>query len=185
MVAYYPFVGTDGAEPVISLNTKNQADLTNYYFAKTDDVTIANGSNVVLNFHRALGRMQLRVTVPAGEAVKTVRISGFAQEAEVNPFTLDMKLSNPEDLVLTGSDIRTIDVELIPQTVKADAAIPARLVLVGNIRSYTIELGDITLAGGELRQGTVDVTSGVGTLEFVPGGTSWTDSGLGGNVTSN
>ena len=67
----------------------------------------------------------------------------------------------------------------------ADAAVPARLVLVGNIRCFSIDMGDITLSSGETRQGTIDVTNGVGTLEFVPAGTAWTDNGMGGNVTSN
>lgn len=185
IVAYYPFAGADGAEPVINLNTKDQNNLTNYYFAKTNGVTIENGSQVTLNFQRALARLQLNITVPAGESIKTIRLSGFAQEAEVAPFTLDMKLSNPEDLVITGNDIRTLNVQLIPQTIAADAAVPARLVLVGNIRSYSIDMGDITLSSGETRQGTIDVTNGVGTLEFVPAGTAWTDNGMGGNVTSN
>lgn len=184
IVAYYPFVGIDGAEPTIILNTKNQDNLTNYYFSKTDGITIGNGSQVTLNFHRALARLQLNVTVPDGETIKTVRISGFAQEAEVDPFTLDMKLSNPEDFVIVDNNIRTIDVQLIPQTITAEAAIPARLVLVGSIRSYSIDMGDITLTSGEVRQGTVDVTNGVGTLEFVPADTAWTDSGMGGHVDS-
>lgn len=185
LVAYYPFAGTDGAEPVIYLNTKDQNNLTNYYFAKAESVTIANGSLVTLNFQRALAELRLNITVPTGETIKTLRISGFAQEADVDPFTLDMKLSNPDDLVMTGNDIRSIDVQLIPQTVSADAAIPAQIVLVGSIRSYTINMGDITINSGEVRQGTIDVTSGVGTLEFVPGGTAWSDSGIGGSVTSN
>ena len=87
--------------------------------------------------------------------------------------------------MVTGNDIRSIDLQLIPQTITADAAVPAQVVLVGSIRSYTIDMGDITLTSGEVRQGTIDVTSGVGTLEFVPAGTAWTDSGIGGSVTSN
>ncbi len=182
IVAYFPYIGTDGAEPVITLFTADQAKVSDYYFAKADGVTISNGSLVNLVFHNALATLQFSINAPTGETIQSVRLSGFAQQAEVNPFTLDMKLSVAEDLLVTGSNLQTVTLRLIPQTVSTDADIPARMVLVGSIRSYTIDLGDITLGGGETRQATVDVTDGVGSIEFVPDGSPWTDSGLGGDI---
>lgn len=185
IVAYYPFTGTDGAEPVINLNTSDQVNITDYYFAKTEGVNRENGSLVDLAFKHALARLELTITVPANERIKSYRLSGFSQYAEVNPFTLDMKLSGPEDLVVTDDNIRNVSLRLIPQSVDADAAIPARLVLIGTIRSYSIDLGNISLASGETLNGTINLTDGVGSLEFTPDGGVWENSGLGGDVTSN
>lgn len=182
IVAYYPFTGMDGAEPVINLNTTDQTQVTDYYFAKIDNVSIANGSQLNLAFHHALTQLQLAITTPAGETITSIRLSGFAQKAEVNPFTLEMKYDVPTDMVFTGSDLRTVTLMLIPQTVSADAGIPARLALIGNIRSYTIDMSGIAMNSGETLQANIDVTDGVGSLEFVSTGSPWTDSGKGGDI---
>ena len=185
IVAYYPFIGSDGAEPAITLNTQDQNNITDYLFAKVENVMPQNGGNVHLVFDYALARLQIAITVPAGETIKSYRLTGFAQQATVDPYTLDMTYEAPEDLVATGDNIRVISMKLIPQTIAADAAVPAKLILVGTIRSYVIDMSGVELVGGELKQATVDVTSGVGTLEFVPTGAPWTDSGVGGVVNSN
>lgn len=185
IVGYYPFTGTDGAEPVIILNTADQNDVTEYYFAKTDGVTLANGTQVNLNFHHALARMQVAIEAPAGESIKQVRVSGFSQQAEVDPFTLGMKLSSPEDLVVTGDNMQNVTLWLIPQTVDTDAPLPAQMTFVGTIRSYTVDLGSVTLNSGDQLQASVNVTDGISTFEFVPVGSQWENSGLGGDYSFN
>lgn len=185
IVAYYPFIGTDQAEPVIRLNTTDQNNIEDYLFAKVEGVTPQNGGNVTLNFDYALARVQMSITTPAGETITGYRLSGLAQQAEVDPYSLEMTLSDPEDLTGTGTDIRTISLRLIPQTLSAEAAIPARLILIGKNRSYSIDMSGLSLTGGKVTTANIDVTDGTGSIEFVPNGTPWTDSGIGGNVTSN
>ena len=184
IVAYYPFIGSDGAEPTITLDTRNQSAVTDYLFAKAEGVTPQNGGNVNLVFDYALARLNMNITVPAGETIHGYRLVGFAQQATVDPYTLDMTLDAPEDLVYEGTDIRNITLRLIPQTVDTESGIDARLVLIGNIRSYSIDMSQTPLVAGQEQQATVDVTNGIGSIEFVPGGSAWTDSGLGGNVAS-
>lgn len=184
IVAYYPYTGANGAEPAINLNTLDQSNITDYLFAKAEGVSPKNAEQVNLVFDYALARLQLSFTVPSGETIKSCRLSGFAQQATVDPYTLQMTLNAPEDLVITGDQMKTLSLKLIPQTVAADAAVPARLVLVGSIRSYSIDMSGITFSGGEQYQAVVDVTSGVGTIEFVSTGAPWSDSGLGGDGNS-
>lgn len=184
IVGYYPYVGTEGGEPAILLNTEDQEHVTQYYFAKSEEVSIANGSHVNLAFHHALAQLNLSIKTPSDEHIKGIRLCGFSQQAEVSPFTLEMKLSTPKDIVVTGEDIKDISFQLIPQSILTDAAIPAQLVLIGDIRSYRIDLGNVTLNSGEIQQGNIDVTNGVGMIEFVPSGSAWSDSGIGGNINS-
>ena len=184
IVAYFPYIGSDGAEPTITLDTRNQSAITDYLFAKAEGVTPQNGGNVNLVFDYALARLNMNITVPAGETIHGYRLVGFAQQATVDPYTLDMALEAPEDLTYEGTDIRNITLRLIPQTVDAESGIDARLVLIGNIRSYSIDMSQTPLVAGQEQQATVDVTNGIGSIEFVPGGSAWTDSGLGGNVAS-
>ena len=185
VVAYYPFVGVDGAEPALSLNTKDQTAITDYLFAKSDVVSPETGDDVNLVFDYALARLTMTITAPAGETIKSYRLSGFAQQAQVDPYTLDYALDNPEDLIGTGDDIKTISLKLIPQTVDTSSGVPAQLVLVGTSRSYTIDLSELDLQAGSVQSAVVDVTDGIGTIEFLSSGATWTDSGIGGDVSSN
>lgn len=181
IVAYYPFVGTDGAEPTIILNTLNQTQVTDYYFAKVEDVT-RQTSEVNLVFKHALAEVTLKITTPTDESIKSCRLSGFAQKAAVNPYTLDKTLEAPEDLVVNGTNLKTITLKLIPQTLSTDGAVPPQLVLIGNIRSYTIDMSDLQLEAGTSQEAIINVTDGIGTVDFIPGGSQWEDSGAGGAV---
>ena len=184
IVAYYPFSGIDGAEPSLALNTKDQTNVTDYLFAKVTGITPQNGSHVNLVFNYALSELKMNFAVPAGESVSICRLEGFSQQATVDPYTLDMTLEAPETLVVNGTNLQTVTLKLIPQTIAADAAVPARLVLIGNIRSYTIDMSQVQLSGGNVTLANINLTDGIGTVDFVPGGSAWEDSGLGGNVTA-
>ena len=186
IVAYYPFVGTEGAEPNLTLSTIDQQHVTDYLFAKAENVTPQNGGHVNLVFDYALARLTMAVSAPAGEEIHTCRLTGFAQQATVDPYSLEMTLNAPEDLVLTSvTPMQSISLKLIPQQADAESGIVPRLILVGNIRSYSIDLSELVLNGGNHVQANVDVTDGVGSVEFVPGGSAWNNSGIGGDVNSN
>ena len=178
IVAYYPYSGDEGAEPSISLNTADQSNIKDYYFAKTDGINPSNGENVNLVFKNALSKLDLKITAPAGETIKKVRLSGFSHQAEVDPFTLDLKLFVPEDLIVADETIQDLSLQLIPQTVAPDAEVPAKLVLVGTIRSYAFDMSGMTLKGGTVEEQNINAIDGIGTIEFVPGETIWNKSGL-------
>ena len=184
IVAYWPFTGTDGAEPTLTLDTRDQSNITDYLFAKAMGVTPENGSNVHLVFDYVLARVKINITTPAGETIKECRLQGFAQQATVNPYTLERVLDNPEDLIIKGTNLTNIPLKLIPQEVSATAAVPAQLVLIGNIRSYTLDMSGLQLKAGADVQVNVNVTDGTAYIDFVPGGSAWTDSGAGGNVST-
>ena len=181
IVAYYPFVGTDGAEPTITLNTLNQDEVTDYYFAKAEGVT-RQTSQVNLAFKHALAEVTLKITAPSGESINSCRLSGFAQKATVNPYTLAKTLDAPEDLVVKGADMKSVTLKLIPQALSADDAVKPQLVLIGSIRSYTIDMSKLQLEAGSSQEAIVNVTDGIGTVDFVPGDSKWEDSGAGGDV---
>ncbi len=186
IVAYYPFVGAEGAEPTLTLDTRDQSKIQDYLFAKAENINPQNGANVNLVFDYALARLTISIKAPEGEKISSCRLTGFAQKATVNPYTLEKTLEAPEDLVFSGTEaLQQITLKLIPQQADAESGIKPTLVLVGAFRSYAIDLSELSLSAGAVVTATVDVTDGVGTVEFVPGGSSWTDSGIGGNVTTN
>ena len=45
-------------------------------------------------------------------------------------------------------------------------------------------MSGVSLTAGVVSTASIDVTDGIGNIEFVPGGGQWTDSGVGDNVTS-
>ena len=163
------------------MNTLNQTQVTDYYFAKVEDVT-RQTSEVNLVFKHALAEVTLKITTPTDESIKSCRLSGFAQKAAVNPYTLDKTLEAPEDLVVNGTNLKTITLKLIPQALSADGAVKPQLVLIGNIRSYTIDMSDLQLEAGTSQEAIINVTDGIGTVDFIPGGSQWEDSGAGGAV---
>lgn len=183
VVAYYPFEGEDGAENQLTLSTVNQNSIKDYYFAESDTLN-AQTSAVNLSFVSAYAKLAVNITAPEGEEISSWRLSGFAQTATINPYSLVATLDNVEDITGTGSNLKNISATLIPQTVSENADVPATLVLIGKKRSYRISLGTVTLTAGETLSANVDVTSGTATIEFTQNGSQWSDSGAGGNISS-
>ena len=164
-----------------SFKNKSQNQVTDYYFAKAEGVT-RQTSQVNLAFKHALAEVTLKITAPSGESINSCRLSGFAQKATVNPYTLAKTLDAPEDLVVKGADMKSVTLKLIPQALSADGAVKPQLVLIGSIRSYTIDMSKLQLEAGSSQEAIVNVTDGIGTVDFVPGDSKWEDSGAGGDV---
>lgn len=185
IVGYYPFTGMDGAEQTITLNTLDQENLVDYLFARAENVTPQTGANVNLVFNYVLTRFNVTISAPAGEKIVGCRVMGLAQNAAVDPYTLEITPDVPEDLVISGSNIKSLSLKLIPQTISDTPEIPAQLVLIGQTRSYTIDLSGLNLIEGDVMYANVDVSDGIGTIEFIPNGAAWEDSGAGGDYSSN
>lgn len=185
LVGYYPVTGVQGEEPMISFNTNDQSTLTDYLFAKTE-VSPSNGQ-VHLTFDHALAQLQATIVTLPEEQITGYRISGLYQQATANPYTLDLTLAEaPEDYVSTPSaSITGFVLNLLPQTIAADAAVPATITLTGTIRSYSLSLGELTLQPGKALALTIDLTKdGAGTIEYTDRSADWIDSGLGGDIIS-
>lgn len=185
IVGYYPFTGSNGAEQTITLNTLDQENIVDYLFARAEGVTPQTGANVNLVFNYVLTRLNMSISAPAGEKIVGCRVMGLAQNAAVDPYTLEITPDVPEDLVITGSDIKSLSLKLIPQTISESPEIPAKLVLIGQTRSYSIDLSGLNLVEGDVMFANIDVSDGIGTIEFIPNGAAWEDSGAGGDYSSN
>jgi hypothetical protein len=183
LVAYYPFTGTDGAEPSLTLNTENQSNITNYYFAKSDSLT-KDAEAVHFNFVSAYAKFQFNITELDEEQISGYRLIGFSHSASVNPYDLSLALDAVEDLSGTGSNMETILLKMIPQSRDTTSDVVPQIVLIGKKRSYTIDLNSVMLTAGKTLTANVDVTNGIGTVEFGNNGGQWTDSGVGGDITS-
>ncbi len=174
LLAYYPATGIDGVEPVIELATLNQAAKTDYLFARTP-VSREEG-NVRLSFRHALGRLNTTIKTAPEEHIRRVVVSGFYHTATVDPYSWAITLTDaPQSYIMDGTDITSFSLDLIPQTVAAEAVIPAELTLIGNIRSYTVPLGTLPVASDEIVTATVDITSDVATVSFSGYGMTWTN----------
>ena len=184
IVAFYPYVGSEKAEPNISISTINQNSIVDYLVATAEVSPESPAANLV--FDHLMSQLQITITdIPQGESITSYRLAGFDQNASLGTYDLALSLSGvPTSLTGTGTDINEIVLTLLPQNIASDAAVPASLSLIGNVRSYKIDFGDINLQSGQVSSWRCSLTNGVGTLEFVPGGSAWDNSGKGGNVTS-
>ncbi|EGF55156.1 fimbrillin family protein [Bacteroides clarus] len=182
--AYYPFMGEDGNEAIINLNTKDQSAIPPLFVANTNDITIGVTS-AILNFKYAYAQMKLNLIVPEDETIKGYRLCGFVHEATVNSFTNDIELNVTSDLAdVVYNSAKVITLTLIPQIVTADSYDPAKIVILGTNRSYTVAMGEVSLVQDHMNEYNIDLTDGIGSIEFIPGGAQWTPSTGGGNISS-
>ena len=172
VVAYTPFTGTDGAEPVFEINTENQDDIPDYLFAKTDGVNPSNGSSVNLTFERVLANLKVSIT-STDDVITKWHLNGIYTDAVVNTYNLSLSMAGTKELSDEGSDISSIDLKLLPQTVDADER-EVVLTLFGQKRTYTFTLNAeqaLTLTSAQTTSFNVDIKDGMTTVEIVPAGT--------------
>jgi len=205
LCAYAPVSGTDGAEPVIELNTTNQQTVTDIIFAK--EPISPNQADVQLRFRRVYSCLHTTIKTAHTEHIRKVELSGFYHTATVNPYTWDITASSAaaDYTMISSTDITSFDLTLIPQEVSADAVVPAHIVLIGTNRSYELPMGSVTLESDKTLSMAIDVSTPEPTVAFSTDGVTWTnyedklangvafdsdtvrwsDSGKGGNVNSN
>ena len=204
LCAYAPVVGIDGSEPVIELNTANQTAIIDYIFAK--EPISPSQATVQLRFRRVYSRLHTTIKTADTEHIRKIVLSGFSHEASVNAYTWEIiGLSAAADYTMASTtDITAFDLTLIPQTVNAEAVIPAHIVLIGTNRSYELPMGEVTLESDMTLSMAIDVSTPEPTVAFSTDGVTWTnyedkqtngvgfesdtvrwsDSGKGGDVTS-
>ncbi len=183
ILAYYPFKGTDSAEPQLLLNTYTEdgSELVDYQLAKAKQVGIANASSVALNFAPCLSTLNITIQPVSGESVSRYVLSGVYRQGRINPYTFEISPELMKNYEATGNAITSISLTVIPQTLAEGAA---TLTLVGKERVYNIAMPALTIEPNSTCTATVDMASGLVTYDFANNSSAWTDSGLGGSVTS-
>ena len=182
LTAYAPVAGTDGAEPIIELNTLHQTAIIDYIFAK--EPISPTQADVQLRFRRVHSRLRATIKTVETEQIRKIVLSGFSHTASVNPYSWELTLTSAAaDLTMTDeAGIKSFELKMIPQTVDTAAVVPAQVVLIGTNRSYAIPMGTVTLESDKTLQMDIDVSSPEPTVAFSADGVTWTDSGKGGNV---
>lgn len=180
--ACYPYSGEEGSELTLPLSTAKQQSVEPVYFGMSDNVVPGTSNIIPVVLKNVYGNVVFSITVPEGETLRSYRLSNVYQNAVFN--TIDGSFTyenNSSDLTgsVTGN---TLSLVLIPQTVTADQN--ASITFVGKIRSYTIDLADMTVTSDETLSANVNLTDGIGTIEFTDGGAQWTNSNAGGDITS-
>ncbi|MBQ7423232.1 MAG: fimbrillin family protein [Prevotella sp.] len=178
ILAYYPFIGEDGAEPSLVLNsyTEEGEELTDFFLAKADNVTKESAKQVNLNFYPTLSTLTVTINIPAGENVTKYVVSGLARRGRIDPYELTITGEDVIDYSATGNNISNFTLTVIPQTL---AEGEMTLTLKGVKRIYNISMPALTIEPNSVCEATVNLQDGSVTYEFVNNGSIWTDSGLG------
>lgn len=175
ILAYYPFVGTDGAEPELLLSTL-PGEVKDYWLAKTDNVSVSTAQDVQLNFYTCLSKMNVTLQMPAGETVSRYVLSGIPRRGRIDPYSFEINPEYRENYEEEGSNITSFSIDIIPQTLADGAAI---LTLKGQERTYPIVLPEVTIDPNSVCNVTVNAEDGQVNYEFIHNGSAWNDSGLG------
>lgn len=169
VVAYYPFVGNDSAEPVVNVKTEDQSDITDYLVAKADGLNPSNGSTVNLDFQRILSALQINITASDDNITKWV-LSGINNNATLSTYTGELSIFDKKDYSGTGTSITSISLTLLPQTLKGEDG-DVTLTLYGSERSYVFILNKketFTLTSAETKTVSVNISDGMGTIDLHP-----------------
>ena len=178
ILAYCPFVGEDGAEPSLVLNTYTEGgeETVDYMLAKADNITKETARQVSLNFYPTLSTLNVTINIPAGENVTKYVLGGLARRGRINPYELTITGEDYIDYSATGNNIRNFTVTVVPQSL-ADGDMT--LTLKGVKRIYNIAMPALSIEPNSNCEAKVDLKDGSVTYEFVNNGSIWTDSGLG------
>lgn len=177
ILAYYPFKGTDGAEPELVLNsyTEDGSALVDFYLAKAD-VTKETAKQVNLNFYPCLSKLNITIKLLSGENITKYVLSGLARRGRIDPYNLTITGEDAIDYTESSNNIRTITLTVVPQTIVEGGAI---LTLKGVKRIYNIVMPPLKIEPNSVCDATVNLEDGSVNYEFVNNGSIWSDSGLG------
>lgn len=173
--AYAPVVGYDGTEPVIELSTTDQSAITDFIFA-TEEIS-RSSADVQLRFRRFHSKLHTTIKTADIEHIRKVVLSGFSHEASVDPYTWTVTSASAaaDYSLISATDITSFDLTLIPQTIAADAVVPAQITLIGLNRSYELLLGNISLESDITLSMAIDVSTPEPTIAFSTDGVTWTN----------
>lgn len=171
------FVGTDGAEPMLALNTTDQNSLVDYKLAKADYISASNSQNVSLNFQSGvLATLNFLIENDGSDQISEWKVSGLAQTAYINPYTFEIQLDEYIDFTGNGTDISSFSRRVIPQAFEENEV---RVVLNGNNRTYPLYIPAMTIENGGEYDITVRIIDGKAQLEIGPKNSSsdWEKAG--------
>lgn len=144
VLAYYPFTGTSGAEPVaveVNTGTKAQTDKEarkHIDFLYATGIATSQQPNVQLSFRHVMSRIKLTFTPGEGVTLSdiTCYLIGLKQEGTFNPVTgvaavSTSETNKPEDIIWDGDrkvgadENYTVEAILLPQVVSEKVWIQA------------------------------------------------------------
>lgn len=171
------FVGTDGAEPMLALNTTDQNSLVDYKLAKADYISASNSQNVSLNFQSGvLATLNFLIENDGSDQINEWKVTGLAQTAYINPYSFEIQLDEYIDFTGNGTDISSFSRRVIPQAFEENEV---RVVLNGNNRTYPLYIPAMTIENGGEYDITVRIIDGKAQLEIGPKNSSsdWEKAG--------
>lgn len=171
------FVGTDGAEPLLALNTTNQNSLVDYKLAKTEYINASNSQTVSLDFQSGvLATLNFLIENDGSDQINEWKVTGLAQTAYIKPYTFEIQLDEYIEFKGSGTDIASFSRRVIPQSVTENAV---KVVLNGNKRTYPLYIPAMTIENGGEYNITVRIADGKAQLEVGPknGSSDWDKAG--------
>ena len=171
------FVGTDGAEPMLALNTTDQNSLVDYKLAKADYISATNSQNVSLDFQSGvLATLNFLIENDGSDQINEWKVTGLAQTAYINPYSFEIQLDEYIDFTGTGTNLASFSCRVIPQPVGENAV---KVVLNGNNRTYPLYIPAVTIENGGEYNITVRIADGKAQLEIGPknGSADWEKDG--------
>lgn len=171
------FVGNDGDEPLLVLNTTNQNNLVDYKLAKAEGINASNSRDVSLNFQSGvLATLNFLIENDGSDQISEWKMTGLAQTAYISPYTFDILLDEYIDFTGSGTDLTSFSQRVIPQTFGEKEV---KVVLNGSKRTYPLYIPAMTIENGEEYNITVRIADGKAQLEVGPKNSSsnWDKSG--------
>lgn len=160
------FVGMDGAEPLLKLNTTNQSNLVDYRLAKVEGVNPTNSQGVALNFQSGvLATLTFNIVTDGSDQISEWKVTGLAQTAIIEPYSFDIALDEYIDFADKGTNITAFSRKVIPQPVGEGQV---KVILNGANRTYSVYMPATTIGNGANEVVTVRITDGKATVELGP-----------------
>jgi hypothetical protein len=171
------FVGNDGDEPMLVLNTINQNSLVDYKLAKAEGINASNSHGISLNFQSGvLATLNFQIENDGSDKISEWKMSGLAQTAYISPYSFDILLDEYIDFAGSGTDITSFSRRVIPQTFGEKEV---KVVLNGNKRTYPLYIPAMTIENDGEYNVTVRIADGKAQLEVGPKNSSsdWDKAG--------
>ena len=160
------FVGADGTEPLLVLNTTDQNSLVDYKLAKVDGVNASNSQGISLNFQSGvLATLNFLIENDGSDQISEWKVEGLAQTAYINPYTFDIQLDEYIEFTGSGTNITSFSRRVIPQTFGEN---DVKVVLNGSNRTYPLYVPAMTVENGGEYNIIVRIAEGKAQLEVGP-----------------
>lgn len=182
LFAYYPFQGVEGADPELILSTTDQSNIKDLFVVQSDNIIPGENRDIKLPMIYAYAQILMNIKVPEGESLSEYRLSGLYHEGSINAFSHDITLEKATSDISGPISGNQLVLTLIPQSISRSNG--AKIVFLGERRSYDMRLDSLNIKPDTRITADVDLSNGIGTIEFTSGNGQWIDSGIENKVES-